>query len=56
MFSLHVPAYGVVPGEGSRAVGTGDPDTLVSLPDVSSEVGLVAVGSLAEGTSKFSAW
>lgn len=51
VFSLDVTPDRVVPGEGPRAVGAGDPDALMALPDVSPKVRLVAVGTFAERTS-----
>jgi hypothetical protein len=56
VFSLHVPPDRVVPGEGSRAVGAGDPDALVPLPDVGPQVRLISVRALAEGASQFGTW
>ena len=55
MLALNVTPDRVVPREGSWAVGAGDANTLVTLPNVGSKVSLVAVGSLAEWTSQFSA-
>ena len=55
VFSLDVTPDRVVPGEGPRAVGAGDPDALVALPDVSTQVRLVAVGALAERASQLGA-
>jgi len=55
MFSLNVSPDGVVSGKRSRAVGTGDADALMSLANVSAQVSLVAVGSLAEGALQLGA-
>ena len=49
----NVPPHGVVPSEGPVAEGTWDPDSLVSLSDVSTKVGFITVGSLAERAFKF---
>ena len=56
MLPLNVTSDGVVPGERSRAVRAGDANALVTLTNVSAKVRLVAIGSLAEWTSQFSAW
>ena len=50
---LDVSSDRVVPGEGSVTERTGHSDSLVSLSYVSSQVGLVTVGSLAERTFQF---
>ena len=55
VFALDVSANGVVPGEGARTVWTRHADALVSLTDVSPEIGLVAVGALAEGAAQLGA-
>ena len=49
------PSHCVVPGERPGAVGAGDPDPLVPLPDVRAQVRLVAVGPLAERAAQFGA-
>jgi hypothetical protein len=56
VLSLHVPPDCVVAGEGPGAVGAGDPDALVALPDVGPQVRLISVRALAEGASQFGAW
>lgn len=43
VFAGNVSPHGVVPGEGSRTVGTRDADALVPLADVGAQVRLVAV-------------
>ena len=48
-----VSPHRVVPGEGAVTVGTRDPDSLVSLSDVSSQVCLITVSSLAEWAFQF---
>jgi hypothetical protein len=48
-----VPSHGVVTSKGSVAEGTWDPDSLVSLSDVSAKVSLITIGSLAERAFKF---
>ena len=55
MLPLNVTSDGVVPGERSRAVRAGDANALVTLTNVGAKVRLVAVGSLTEWTSQFSA-
>ena len=50
MFPGDVPPHGVVPREGPVTEWAGDADPLVALPDVSSEIRLVAVGSFAKWT------
>jgi len=50
-----VSSDGVVAGEGARTVGAGDADALVALADVGPEVGLVAVGALAERAAQLGA-
>ena len=50
MLPGNVPTDRVVAREGPVAEGTGDPDTLVPLPDVRPQVRLVSVGPLAERT------
>lgn len=50
VLSGDVSSHRVVSREGSRAVGTGNADTLMALPDVSSQVCLVAIESFAEWT------
>jgi len=52
---LDVSSDGVVAGEGARTVGAGDADALVALADVGPEVGLVAVGALAERAAQLGA-
>ena len=49
----NVPSHGVVTSKGSVAEGTWDPDSLVSLSDVSAKVGFITIGSLAERAFKF---
>lgn len=49
----NVPSHGVVTSKGSVAEGTWDPDSLVSLSDVSAKVSLITIGSLAERAFKF---
>jgi len=49
----NMPPDRVVPGEGAVTVGTRHADTLVSLSDVSSQVGLISVCSLAEWAFEF---
>ena len=49
----NVPSHGVVASKGSMAEGTWDPDSLVSLSDVSAKVGFITIGSLAERAFKF---
>ena len=53
VFPLYVSPDCVVPGEGPVAEGTGNSDALVSLTDVSPQVGFVAVSSLTERTFQF---
>ena len=53
VFPLYVSPDGVVPGEGPVTEGTGNSDALVSLADVSPQVGFVAVSSLTERTFQF---
>lgn len=48
-----MPSHGVVTSKGSVAEGTWDPDSLVSLSDVSAKVSLITIGSLAERAFKF---
>ena len=48
-----VAPHRVVPGEGSVTVGTGHADPLVPLSDVSTQVCLVSVGSLAKWAFQF---
>ena len=50
MFPGDVPPHGVVPREGPVTEWAGDSDPLVALPDVSSEIRLVAVGAFAKWT------
>lgn len=45
-----VSSHRVVPGEGPRAKRTRNPDTLVTLPDMRSQIRLVAIQSVAEWT------
>ena len=53
VFPLDVPPDRVVPGEGPMTEGTGHPDPLVPLSDVSPQVSLVAVRSFTERTFQF---
>lgn len=55
MFPLNMPPYRVVASEGARAVRTRDADALMSLSNVSSQVGLVAVGAFAKRTPQLGA-
>jgi hypothetical protein len=50
MLTRNVPPHSVVASERARAVRARHSDALMSLPDVSSQVGLVAVKSLAVWT------
>lgn len=43
VFTRNVPPHGVVARECSRAEGARHADALMSLPDVSTQVGLVAI-------------
>ena len=56
MFPGDVPPHGVVPREGPVTEWAGDSDPLVALPDVISEIRLVAVGSFAKWTFQLSSW
>jgi len=53
---LYVPPHGVVAREWAMAEWAGHTDSLVSLSDVSAEVGLVSIGSLAERAFQFRSW
>lgn len=56
VFAGNVSPHGVVPGEGSRTVGTRDADALVPLADVGAQVRLVAVLAVAQGALQLLAW
>lgn len=56
VFAGNVSPHRVVPGEGSRAVGTGHADALVPLADVGAQVRLVAVLAVAQGALQLLAW
>lgn len=56
VFAGNVSPHGVVPGEGSRAVGTGHADALVPLADVGAQVRLVAVLAVAQRALQLLAW